>query len=462
MNLINTDIIPDPYDPQTGDVYEFGDPFVQRLVVEDAPTRDDPRVRYRIDGGVDSNLTTVAQFHRHLAGLTRLRGVGRVRGVDPVAGDLMRGAATTIVEQAAALDGVACREAQPPGIGCLVERRPETLAENERDIGAFRTALRLPFDATYEDTVSRAGRLAEHEARTSRSAITDDIAAHFTVSSLKEALRIPDATDEKAIKWATYIANRHDFTGAEFDAVIRTIEEPAHERLTWIARFNGGLAGASITLDGRTEFVTGKRAKALAEALDPRQHHVKTLREQIANLETSLRACEADLNAIRCAYLDVNGTTATITEIVGSLRGSCEMQTRIMNLEAIVSDRESTIAMMAERRLLPSEPDDIEKVARVNALCPPGWHVAMARSGIVVFRPQEVVPMATITGGSVARIVAEIWRWHMQPTVARLAEFQEGLADILGWSVPQLHDPSGASDMLTAVAGLIAAAKEAQ
>ena len=82
VNLINTDITPNPYDPQTGDVYEFGDPFVQRLVVEDAPTREDPRVRYRIDGGTASNLTTVPQFHRHLAGLTGLRGLGRVRVVD--------------------------------------------------------------------------------------------------------------------------------------------------------------------------------------------------------------------------------------------------------------------------------------------------------------------------------------------------------------------------------------------
>ena len=64
MNLIDTNITPDPFDPQTGDVYEFGAPFVQRLVIEDAPSNEDPRVRYRIDGGTDSNLTSVAQFHR--------------------------------------------------------------------------------------------------------------------------------------------------------------------------------------------------------------------------------------------------------------------------------------------------------------------------------------------------------------------------------------------------------------
>lgn len=125
MNLINTDIKPDPFDPQTGDVYEFGAPFVQRLVIEDAPSNEDPRVRYRIDGGTDSNLTSVAQFHRHLAGLTDLRGIGRVRecsplkpdevvrlmqvlkatalGVDKVTGDLMREAAYAIAEMSAML-----------------------------------------------------------------------------------------------------------------------------------------------------------------------------------------------------------------------------------------------------------------------------------------------------------------------------------------------------------------------
>lgn len=87
MNLIDTNITPDPFDPQTGDVYEFGAPFVQRLVIEDAPSNEDPRVRYRIDGGTDSNLTSVAQFHRHLAGLTDLRGIGRVRECSPLKPD---------------------------------------------------------------------------------------------------------------------------------------------------------------------------------------------------------------------------------------------------------------------------------------------------------------------------------------------------------------------------------------
>lgn len=54
MNLIDTDIKPDPFDPQRGDVYESKGPFPQRIVVEDPPTTEDPRIRYRVDGGVDS------------------------------------------------------------------------------------------------------------------------------------------------------------------------------------------------------------------------------------------------------------------------------------------------------------------------------------------------------------------------------------------------------------------------
>ena len=69
MDLIDTNIKPDPFNPQRGDVYESQGPFPQRIVVEDPPTAEDPRIRYRVDGGVDSNLTTLGQFHLHLAGL---------------------------------------------------------------------------------------------------------------------------------------------------------------------------------------------------------------------------------------------------------------------------------------------------------------------------------------------------------------------------------------------------------
>lgn len=90
MNLIDTDIQPDPFDPQRGDVYEFGAPFPQRIVVEDPPTAEDPRIRYRVDGGADSNFTSLGQFHLHLAGLGEIRGVGRVREYLPVTPDVCR------------------------------------------------------------------------------------------------------------------------------------------------------------------------------------------------------------------------------------------------------------------------------------------------------------------------------------------------------------------------------------
>lgn len=77
LDLIDTTIQPDPFKPQAGDVYEFGHPFTQRLVVEDAPSVGDFRVRFRIDGG-DSSLTSVRAFHLLLAGFRGLRGIGRV------------------------------------------------------------------------------------------------------------------------------------------------------------------------------------------------------------------------------------------------------------------------------------------------------------------------------------------------------------------------------------------------
>ena len=57
---------------------------------------------------------------------------------------------------------------------------------------------------------------------------------------------------------------------------------PTAERLTWIARFNNGNGGASITLDGRTVLVTGKMADDLAEALHPRRQYVADLKDKVA------------------------------------------------------------------------------------------------------------------------------------------------------------------------------------
>lgn len=69
-------------------------------------------------------------------------------------------------------------------------------------------------------------------------------------------------------------------------ADIRGIDSsrPVAERITWIARFNNGNGGASITLDGRTVLVTGKMADDLAEALHPRRQHVADLKDEVAML----------------------------------------------------------------------------------------------------------------------------------------------------------------------------------
>lgn len=70
-------------------------------------------------------------------------------------------------------------------------------------------------------------------------------------------------------------------------ADIRNVDSsrPVTERLTWIACFNNGNGGASITLDGRTVLVTGKMADDLAEALHPRRQNVADLKDKVATLE---------------------------------------------------------------------------------------------------------------------------------------------------------------------------------
>jgi hypothetical protein len=451
VNLINTDIKPDPYDPQTGDVYEYGEFFVQRLVVEDAPTSEDHRIRYRIDGGSDSNLTSVGQFHRHLAGLTNLRGVGRVREYSPLEpGDTVRlmrvlkatamgvdkpAAAYMIAELRAMLqtvhdtleahstanggttlemlaDLVKRTSSVESGGACTKDR--ERLSENERDelymwrdgaaaekkraverdaafhrgtiearqlgdiiehlwvaiedatgktglerdlinaatmkaelersISAVRNALRIPTNATPKETVARAEHLAHLEART-RIAITADIEAHATVSKLKEALRIPGFSDEDAVEWASQLAD------AAPD--IRRVVSDAPTLAASLANMQISEQVEALEVMG----IDPMRALQLAEALDPRRHQLAVLRERVASLQNS----EADLNAVRSAFLDATGTNGTIAEIVGAIRNSSERLSRLqLELRACDEDR-SRLQVELDLRM---ERDEAERLDR--------------------------------------------------------------------------------------------------
>lgn len=178
-DLIDATIEPDPFKPKIGDVYEFGHPFPQRLVIEDAPSSSDFRVRFRIDGG-DSSLTSVRAFHLLLAGFRGLRGVGRVietASPMPDALDLLRGlsAAGWSVEELP--DGTygltppveikadaRVLKQQVARDGSQTQAEIERLMEHER-----RTVVRVPLGAVVSNDMGGHGDdfqiLVEREAR---------------------------------------------------------------------------------------------------------------------------------------------------------------------------------------------------------------------------------------------------------------------------------------------------------
>ena len=69
---------------------------------------------------------------------------------------------------------------------------------------------------------------------------------------------------------------------------------PPHERLTWVARFNNGNGGASITIDGHTVFVSGTMARELSEALYRHQHVLKARTEECDALREKLTIAQAN------------------------------------------------------------------------------------------------------------------------------------------------------------------------
>lgn len=370
MNLINTDIVPDPYDPQAGDVYEFGDPFVQRLVVEDAPTREDPRVRYRIDGGVDSNLTSVAQFHRHLAGLTGLRGVGRVREYPPITAEVrkslvrqLRSTALGVDQAVGEAEGLDCADTPldnkvaminslcPPGwrvgmegSGVAVFQLGETVPMTIMGDSEARVVAEIW--RWHIQPVER--RLAEFQ-----NGLADILG--WPVPQLHDPSGASDILTEVRVRFGTKTPWRHD----HFKAIADDL------RLAASLEDSGSCNNVRSAEAMRTAAATIMELAAMLRSIDetlrsslPDKGEASTLellaslvaekQRAVPSLETALRACEADFDAIRSAYLDVNGTTGTLVEIVGSIRGSCEMQARVMNLKELLTERESDIKKLAD------------------------------------------------------------------------------------------------------------------
>ena len=140
-------------------------------------------------------------------------------------------------------------------------------------------------EAHAEDTASWQSRVLALEGQL--KAAVGLAAAHF--EDVKTARNEADALRQKVGQLDAVIE-----TNKRLQQAVQSLREtlksdntpkPTAERLTWIARFNNGNGGASITLDGRTVLVTGKMADDLAEALHPRRQYVADLKDKVATLE---------------------------------------------------------------------------------------------------------------------------------------------------------------------------------
>lgn len=99
------------------------------------------------------------------------------------------------------------------------------------------------------------------------------------------------------------------------------MDKPLAKRLTWIARFNSGNGGASITLDGRTVFVTGAMADGLAEALHPRRQQVADLKVKVEKWQALVVKHGDNVTAITSALkLDPGASQSDIIDTIKSLQ----------------------------------------------------------------------------------------------------------------------------------------------
>lgn len=89
--------------------------------------------------------------------------------------------------------------------------------------------------------------------------------------------------------------------------------------LAWEARFNGGNGGATIRLGGRSAFVTGSRARELAEALDPGRTS-RPFAAEVDRIAAELRALAGRLGTCR-GWKELNplAVAASLGEIAGRL-----------------------------------------------------------------------------------------------------------------------------------------------
>ena len=124
--------------------------------------------------------------------------------------------------------------------------------------------------------------------------------------------------------------------------------KPTAERLTWIARFNNGNGGVSLTLDGRTVLVTGKMADDLAEALHPRRQYVADLKDKVATLERYRR----DIATLKAERDEFEAVAEANLADMNAARGEADaLRQKVATLERDHAALGFTARQVIERRI---------------------------------------------------------------------------------------------------------------
>ena len=182
-------------------------------------------------------------------------------------------------------------------IANLREMRNAAVAENDQWREWAKTIAGIPssnnpHDETLRDAVEKRIIAAETAPRPAHESLVASLRNDF--AKIATALRLNSDTTVTSI--ADIIARATLLADEEAKLAVMS-RRPPSERLSWVARFNSGNGGASISIDNATVFVTGDRARELSEALYRHQHVLKARTDECSTLREKLAFVQANSTA---------------------------------------------------------------------------------------------------------------------------------------------------------------------
>lgn len=245
-----------------------------------------------------------------------------------------------------------------PGAQAGNEGTTRTIADLRREVTSNTTCI-ADLRREVNNRAASVDNLMEANARHLRDIAEKDAAikrAEDTVDALRKMRSDLAAENDRWREWAMDLAGiDHDRNPADkdirlaVDAVLNGHDRTPEQRLTWVARFNNGNGGASITLDGRTTFVSGQRADDLADALcgwravrDSYKADLEKVKVDRDSMRSAVDALTADLKrardeldeALDCARREVVWVPKRVP--VTDLRGIAPMVSTPDNAPALI------------------------------------------------------------------------------------------------------------------------------